>query len=230
LLLALVPAVAFAAQGTGHGDPLGSVVLALTIILVAAKLGGELAVRLGQSGVLGELVVGVLLGNLTLVGYSGLDHLWIDPSIDMLARLGVLILLFEVGLESTVGQMLKVGLPSLLVATLGVVTPFALGWGVGAWLLPGHSVYVHAFLGATLCATSVAITARVLKDLNRLQTREARIILGAAGRHRNDRGGGSRSLILVHQRGEHHRQSSRFSRGLSVSRSAPLAQAVPTRI
>jgi Kef-type K+ transport system membrane component KefB len=180
LLLALVPAVAFAAQGTGHGDPLGSVVLALTIILVAAKLGGELAVRLGQSGVLGELVVGVLLGNLTLVGYSGLDHLWIDPSIDMLARLGVLILLFEVGLESTVGQMLKVGLPSLLVATLGVVTPFALGWGVGAWLLPEHSVYVHAFLGATLCATSVAITARVLKDLNRLQTREARIILGAA--------------------------------------------------
>jgi Kef-type K+ transport system membrane component KefB len=76
--------------------------------------------------------------------------------------------------------MLKVGLSSLLVATLGVITPFALGWGVGAWLLPGHSVYVHAFLGATLCATSVGITARVLKDLGRLQTREARIILGAA--------------------------------------------------
>jgi Kef-type K+ transport system membrane component KefB len=98
----------------------------------------------------------------------------------MLARLGVLVLLFEVGLESTVGQMLKVGLPSLLVATLGVITPFALGWGVGAWLLPGHGVYVHAFLGATLCATSVGITARVLKDLGRLQTPEARIILGAA--------------------------------------------------
>jgi len=179
LLLALVPAVAFAAQGTGHGDPLGSVVLALTIILVAAKLGGELAVRLGQSGVLGELVVGVLLGNLTLVGYPGLDHLWIDPSIDMLARLGVLILLFEVGLESTVGQMLKVGLPPCWWQPWGRHA-FALGWGVGAWLLPEHSVYVHAFLGATLCATSVAITARVLKDLNRLQTREARIILGAA--------------------------------------------------
>jgi Kef-type K+ transport system membrane component KefB len=98
----------------------------------------------------------------------------------MLARLGVLVLLFEVGLESTVGQMLKVGLSSLLVATLGVIAPFALGWGVGAWLLPGHSVYVHAFLGATLCATSVGITARVLKDLGLLQTLEARIILGAA--------------------------------------------------
>lgn len=180
LLVALAPGVAFAAQGGGHGDPVASVVLALSIILVAAKLGGELVVRLGQSAVLGELLVGVLLGNLNLFGFTRFDHLWADPAIDMLARLGVLVLLFEVGLESTVGQMLKVGLPSLLVATLGVITPFALGWGVGAWLLPGHSVYVHAFLGATLCATSVGISARVLKDLGRLQTQEARIILGAA--------------------------------------------------
>jgi len=180
LLVALFPAAALSSQGAEHGDPVAPVVLALTIILVAAKLGGELAVRLGQPAVLGELVVGVLLGNLGLVGYSGLDHLWADPAIDMLARLGVLVLLFEVGLESTVGQMLKVGMRSLLVASLGVVTPFALGWAVGAWLLPGHSVYVHAFLGATLCATSVGITARVLKDLGRAQTQEARIILGAA--------------------------------------------------
>jgi len=176
----LVPAAAFASQGAGHGDQLAPVVLALTTILVAAKLGGELAVRVGQSAVLGELLVGVVLGNLSLFGYSGLDHLWTDPTIDMLARLGVLVLLFEVGLESTVGQMLKVGLSSLLVASLGVVAPFALGWAVGAWLLPGHSAYLHAFLGATLCATSVGITARVLKDLGQLQTREARIILGAA--------------------------------------------------
>jgi len=180
LLLPLVPAVALASQNAGHDDPVASVVLALTIILVAAKLGGELAVRLGQSAVLGELVVGVLLGNLPLVGYAGLDHLWTDPSVDMLARIGVLVLLFEVGLGSTVGQMLKVGISSLLVASLGVITPFALGWGVGAWLLPGHSVYVHVFLGATLCATSVGITARVLKDLGHLQNQEARIILGAA--------------------------------------------------
>ena len=126
LVLALVPAAAFASPGAGHGDPVASVVLALTVILVAAKLGGELAVRVGQSAVLGELVVGVLLGNLTLVGYSGLDYLLTDSSVDMLARIGVLVLLFEVGLESTVGQMLKVGLSSLLVATLGVITPFAL--------------------------------------------------------------------------------------------------------
>jgi Kef-type K+ transport system membrane component KefB len=76
--------------------------------------------------------------------------------------------------------MLKVGWSSLLVATLGVIAPFALGWGVGAWLLPGHSAYVHAFLGATLCATSVGITARVLQDLGRSSSSEGRIILGAA--------------------------------------------------
>src|SRR4051812_33513044 len=76
--------------------------------------------------------------------------------------------------------MLKVGLPSVLVAVLGVVAPFALGWGVGAWMLPDKSVYVHAFLGATLTATSVGITARVLQDLRRSQSPEARVILGAA--------------------------------------------------
>jgi Kef-type K+ transport system membrane component KefB len=98
----------------------------------------------------------------------------------MLARLGVLVLLFEVGLESTVGQMMKVGGASLAVATLGVVVPFGLGWATSALLLPGHSVYVYAFVGATRCATSVGITARVFQDLGRIQTAEARIILGAA--------------------------------------------------
>ena len=147
---------------------------------MAAKLGGDLAVRLGQPAVLGELVLGVAIGNLTLVGFSGFAHIKADPFIDMLARIGVLLLLFEIGLESTVGQMLKVGLSSLVVACLGIVTPFALGWGVGAWLLPEESVYVHLFLGATLTATSVGITARVLKDLGRSQSNEARIILGAA--------------------------------------------------
>jgi Kef-type K+ transport system membrane component KefB len=103
-----------------------------------------------------------------------------DPTIDIVARLGVLILLFEVGLESTVRDMLKVGLPSLLVAVIGVAVPFALGWGVGAMLLPERNTYVHAFLGATLTATSVGITARVLQDLGRSKTAEARVILGAA--------------------------------------------------
>jgi Kef-type K+ transport system membrane component KefB len=165
---------------SGHPDPVIAVVLALAIILAAAKLGGDVAVRLRQPAVLGELTAGVLLGALDLVGIGWLQPIESNATIDILARLGVIILLFEVGLESTVRDMLKVGWPSLVVAVLGVVTPFALGWGVGALLLPGHSVYVHAFLGATLTATSVGITARVLKDLNRSRTAEARVILGAA--------------------------------------------------
>ena len=172
-------APAFAAEA-GHDDPVTSLVLFIAVILVAAKLGGEIAERLGQPSVLGELLVGVVLGNLTLLGYDGFDQIKTDSFIDMLARLGVLLLLFEVGLESTVGQMLKVGITSLLVAALGVVAPFGLGWLVGAWLIPEAGPYVHAFLGATLCATSVGITARVLQDLNSSKTNEARIILGAA--------------------------------------------------
>src|SRR5262249_111688 len=103
-----------------------------------------------------------------------------DEHIDMLARLGVMILLFEVGLESTVKQMMRVGASSFLVAVLGVITPMALGWGVGYGLLPGSTWPVPAVLAATLCATSAGITGGVLKDLGRSQSDEARVILGAA--------------------------------------------------
>ena len=163
-----------------HVDPIATVVLALAVILLAAKLGGDIASRFGQPSVLGELVMGVVLGNLPIFGVTLFEVIKHDATIDMLARLGVIILLFEVGLESTIAQMMKVGLSSFVVATVGVIAPFALGWGVGAWLLPNASEYVHAFLGAALTATSVGITARVLKDLNKSQTDEARIILGAA--------------------------------------------------
>jgi Kef-type K+ transport system membrane component KefB len=168
------------AASVAHGDPVAPVVLALALILVAAKIGGDLAARIGQPSVLGELLVGVALGNLGLLGFSGFEAIRHDATIDMLARLGVLVLLFEVGLESTIGQMMKVGVSSFVVATLGVIAPFALGWGVSAWLLPAASVYLHAFMGATLCATSVGITARVFKDLGRSDSDEARVILGAA--------------------------------------------------
>ncbi len=177
-LLAAAPA--HAATEAEHVDPVAAVALWLLVILLAAKLGGELAVRIGQPAVLGELLIGVVLGNLAPLGFDGLEPIKSDVFIDMFARLGVLILLFEVGLESTVRQMLKVGWSALAVAVLGVVAPFALGWAVGAWLLPEQGPYVHAFLGATLSATSVGITARVLKDLGRSQSDEARVILGAA--------------------------------------------------
>jgi Kef-type K+ transport system membrane component KefB len=163
-----------------HGDPIAGLILSLAIILVAAKIGAHFAVAFRQPPVLGELAAGVVLGNLTLTGFHGLDYLRSDVSVDTLSRLGVILLLFQVGLESTVAQMMRVGFSSFMVATLGVIGPFVLGWGVGAWLLPGAGIYAHIFLGATLTATSVGITARVLKDLGRSDTDEARIILGAA--------------------------------------------------
>lgn len=160
--------------------PVAQVLLALTVVLALAKIGGDLAVRIKQPAVLGELAAGVLLGNLGLVGIDWAEPLRSNATLEILAQLGVIILLFEVGLESTVRDMLKVGWTAVLVAMLGVVVPFALGWGVGALLLPAHSPYVHAFLGATLTATSVGITARVLQDLGKSQSPEARVILGAA--------------------------------------------------
>lgn len=167
-------------NGEGHGGPVVPVLLGLMIILAAAKLGGELFVRIHQPAVLGELVFGIVLGNLTLVGFDGLEFLTTHSGIEILAQLGVILLLFDVGLESNVREMLSVGLSSLLVAVLGVIAPFFLGWGVSAWLLPGEEMLVHLFIGATLCATSVGITARVLTDLGKIQARESKIILGAA--------------------------------------------------
>lgn len=179
LIALLHPSVALGSDAA-HADPVAAVVLYLAVILMAAKIGGDLAVRLGQPAVLGELFAGIVLGNVGALGFGALDPIKTDPSIDMLSRLGLLLLLFEVGLESTVGQMLKVGGKSFVVATLGVIAPFVLGWLVGMWLLPNASTYVHVFLGATLTATSVGLTARVLQDLDASQSAEARIILGAA--------------------------------------------------
>ena len=180
LLLLLLSVQPLQAASDAHSDPLAPVVAGLAVLLLAGKLGGELATRLKQPAVLGELVAGIVLGNLSFGGLAPFQPLARNESIEVLAGIGALILLFEVGVESTVGQMLKVGMTSLFVAVLGVVFPFALGWGVGMWLLPDASPFLHAFLGATLCATSVGITARVLKDLGASRGPEARIILGAA--------------------------------------------------
>ena len=163
-----------------HGGPVVPVLLGVAIMLVAAKLGGEVFERIGQPSVLGELTFGLVLGNLSLLGWNGLEFLGTNQGIEILAQLGVILLLFEVGLESNVQEMLSVGASSFLVACLGVIAPFFLGWGVSAWLLPNEHMLAHVFIGATLCATSVGITARVLTDLGKLAARESKIILGAA--------------------------------------------------
>ncbi len=181
----------------GHEDPISPVLVGMLVIILAARLGGHLFETIGQPAVLGELIVGVIIGNLTLAGYHGLDFLRVnyDPlrpvivhnpaefagfTIDALARIGVILLLFQVGLETSLADFRRVGLSAMLVAVLGVIAPMFLGWGASSILLPKAHWTVHMFVGATLCATSVGITARVLRDLGKSTTREAQIILGAA--------------------------------------------------
>ena len=168
------------ATGTeSHGlDP--AVLIGVAIMLVLAKLGGEIFERINAPAVLGELFAGIVLGNLVILGFNRAETLKTDSTIAALAELGVIILLFEVGLESDLKEMVEVGWSSLLVAVLGVIAPFFLGWAVSAYFIPDEPRLAHIFIGATLCATSVGITARVFKDLGKLATREARIILGAA--------------------------------------------------
>lgn len=166
-------------HGGGHGG--ASVFLfELVAILIAAKVGGELFERFNQPAVLGELVFGVILGNLSLVGLTFMSGIKTDEALALAAEIGVILLLFEVGLESNIDELMAVGSSAMLVAVLGVVAPVFLGYGVSLWFLPAEAWYVHLFVGATLAATSVGITARVLKDMRKMDTKEARIILGAA--------------------------------------------------
>ncbi len=145
----------------------------LVVMLGVAKVGGYLAQRLGQPAVLGELFGGVIVGR-SVLGLVDAGN----ETIHLLSELGVVILLFAIGLETDLGRLFKVGATSLVVAVVGVVLPFALGFL--ACRLLGLSNIVSIMAGATLTATSVGITARVLSDLGRLHDLEGQIILGSA--------------------------------------------------
>jgi Na+:H+ antiporter len=151
----------------------GQFLLALIAIFLAAKLFGELAERLGQPAVLGELIGGIV------VGVSGLrvvdPH---DPTIHLLAELGVIFLLFLIGLDTDLKRLLSVGGSATTVAIVGVALPFLGGVAFGQAM--GFRLMVSVFLGASLTATSVGITARVLSDLGHLHDDESQVILGAA--------------------------------------------------
>jgi Kef-type K+ transport system membrane component KefB len=145
----------------------------LVIVFAAAKLLGAVAQRFGQPAVLGELIAGVFVGS-SVLGV-------VDPkqeTFHLLAEIGVVILLFEIGLETDLRRLLALGGPAAVVALVGVVLPFAMGYGVCLAFGLEHGVCIVA--GASLTATSVGITARVLADLGRLQDVESQIILGAA--------------------------------------------------
>ncbi len=176
-MIAVIPLAA------AEGVDIARLFLVLAAMLAAAKLLGELAERIGQPAVLGELLAGVLLGGsvLAIVPTEGVEA----QVIHVLAELGVLLLLFEIGLETDLREMFRVGPAALAVAVVGVALPFLFGYAF--WRYAPHSasgngdlVTAAIFIGATLTATSVGITARVLSDLGRMNTPEARIIIGAA--------------------------------------------------
>lgn len=213
-----------------HTDPVASVILGVTTIFFFAIIGRYLARCCNQPGVLGELLMGVLIGNCcywagsqlvivlregstifdvvkemlsgiplaqavykvipdpyyaqqltaALSGENGTEYLKIAYVVDIFSRYGVIFLLFMVGLESSVTELKQTGRESIQVALIGVVAPMVLGFAVAYLLMPTATYQADLFIAATLSATSIGITARVLGEMNKLRTREARTILGAA--------------------------------------------------
>jgi Kef-type K+ transport system membrane component KefB len=155
-----------------HGLDIPGFLLAFATALLGARLLGELVQRFGQPAVLGELLAGILLGP------SVLGLVPLSEGITLVAEIGVILLLFEVGLETDLGELARVGGPALSVALAGMVLP-----AIGGYVLTralGFETLTAIFVGAALTATSIGITARVLGELKVLDTREGRIILGAA--------------------------------------------------
>jgi len=148
------------------------VLVALFVVLLVAKLGDELFKRLGQPALVGEILAGVVIGP------SLLGLVEPDETLEVFAELGVVFLLFWVGLETRLSDMRDVGLTTARVGALGVIVPFAAGYGAG--LVLGETGATSVFLGAALVATSVGITSAVLIELGALATTAARTILGAA--------------------------------------------------
>ncbi len=186
---------------------LAGVLLSLVVVYLASKLGGELCARINMPPVLGELVGGVVVGISALHllvfpegGADGTNSLIVSflqattdlspqaaesmfqaqsEVISVLAELGVVILLFEIGLESDLKELIRVGPQAGVVAVVGVVTPFAAGTA-GLIYLFGIPTIPAIFAGAALTATSIGITAKVLAEIGRLSSKEGQIIIGAA--------------------------------------------------
>jgi len=156
------------------------VALALALLLVFGRLGASLARRLGQPSVLGELVAGIVLGNLRALGFTRLEPVLFDPRVLLLGQLGAVLLLFEVGLGQRLREMLRIGARAAMVAGAGVTASFVLGFLVAFAWRPEAPAIFDVFLGASLTATSVGVGAGVLRDLVLVDTDEARLVIGAA--------------------------------------------------
>jgi Kef-type K+ transport system membrane component KefB len=149
------------------------VFLYLAIILFSARIVGDTFTKFGLPAVLGEILVGVLLGK------SALGLIEVNEIVKILAELGVILLLFQVGLEADIHQLKKVGIKAFIVAFVGAFTPMLLGFLAGYYLL-NLPFLTSLFLGGTLTATSIGITVGVLEGLGKMKERFAQIVLGAA--------------------------------------------------
>lgn len=165
--LAFAPPLLLASAAEGAALP-----LAMLAVFGMAKLLGEACERLGQPAIVGEIVAGVLIGP-SVLG-------WVRPNeiLSALSELGVMFLLFRVGMEVKVSELFKVGGTALQVALLGVVAPFALGWGI--LRAAGEPTIQSIFVGAAMVATSVGITAQVLASKGWLSHEASQVILAAA--------------------------------------------------
>ena len=164
----------------GSVDSVANVALALSLLLVAGRLGASAARRLGQPAILGELLAGIALGNLPAIGVPQLTKVFNEGGVTLLAQLGAMLLLFEVGVEQRLSEMRRLGIRAAAVAACGVTASFVVGWLVTRLIFPDAPPMVRMFLAASLTATSVGIGAGVLRDLVRVDTDEARLIIGAA--------------------------------------------------
>jgi Kef-type K+ transport system membrane component KefB len=229
-IIALLPSVAAAFQfHVSHSDPIAPVILGVTGILFVALIGRFTARKLGFPSVLGELMMGILVGNIAyyfqfdlimvlregpaifqtmenllqgeslemaclnavgvectwhvldiLRGPHGNELLQVAHTVDVFSRYGIIFLLFLVGLDTSIDEMRQVGPDSGRVAIVGVLLPFLLGLLASTLLIENVAFHTSLFMGATLAATSVGITAMVLQEMNMQQSETARIILGAA--------------------------------------------------
>lgn len=165
--------VPFLAAIAGGNTEFEALLLTLVAVIVATKTLGALAQKIGQPAVLGELIAGVVLGG-SLLGV--LDPS--DPVMHALSELGVLILLFQIGLHTDLRSLAKVGSTALFAGGVGVVLPFVGGFGIARVM--GVETLSAIVIGAALTATSIGISARVLSDLGQLKTPEGQVVIGAA--------------------------------------------------
>lgn len=176
-----LPAQAFASGGGGHGGQWPVIFFFIGVMLFVGISAGAAMRRIGQPAVLGQLLAGIGVGALGLLGpFDIVQEMRHEAFIIGLAELGVVLLLFATGLESNVKEMLSAGPSAAKVAIVGVALPFVGGYYASLMLMPEMTWHVHVFLGATLTATSVGITAAVFKSLDFLKSDESKIVIGAA--------------------------------------------------